>query len=60
MHEVNLTYLSVSFQHAVTGPAAQVPEPDRPIVRTRRQVTIRQHGQGGHLLQYRDANDALV
>ena len=50
----------MSLQHQVTGPAAQVPDPDRVIHRPGGQATVRQHDQGAHILQYRGARDYII
>ena len=50
---IALSYPFMSLQHPVTGPAAQVPDPDRVILCPGGQATVRQHDQGEPILQYR-------
>ena len=47
---VAFTYRRMPLQHPVTGPAAQVPDPDRLILITTTggQATVRQRDQGGY------------
>ena len=49
---IALSYLCMPLQHSVTGPAAQVPDPDR-LIPIGGQATVRQHDQEGHRL-YRE------